>query len=144
MKNSVILMLLLLFFFSPIINAQETGPKKYENPEWFEIVQVKYKPGKKQKAKELIKEHFMATGREAGLPGPHMILDLVSGQWDMVYIWKLEEGIATLDYELSPEGAKFQEAFLKKVGSKERAEEIWNEYYSYVQDWNVEFAQKWE
>lgn len=144
MKNSIILLVLLLFLYSPNAEGQETGAKKFENPEWFEIVQVKYKPGAKQKAKELIKEHFMATGMEAGIPGPHLILDLVSGEWDMLYIWKLEEGIGTLDYEITPEGAKFREAFLKKVGSQQRAEEIWSEYDSYVQDWKVEFARKWE
>ena len=136
--------MVVLFLFSPALMGQETGAKEYQNPEWFEIVHVKYKAGTKEKAQAIIKDYFMATGRESNLPGPQMMLDVVSGEWDMLFLWKLEEGIKTLDYEISPTGAKFREAFLKKVGGEEKARAIWEEYYSYIQDWDTEFARKWE
>lgn len=144
MKKLVIITVLFLFLIPSSAPGQETGPKKYQNAEWFEIVQVKYKAGKKENAQAIIKDYFMATGREANIPGPHLILDLVSGEWDMVFLWKLEEGIETLNYEISPTGAKFREAFLKKVGGQEKAKEIWEEYYSYILDWKSEFARSWE
>lgn len=143
MKKFPILTLLFIFLIAPLANGQETGSKKFQNPEWFEIVQVKYKAGKKEKAQSLIKDYFMATGQAAGLPGPHMTLDMVSGEWDMVFLWKMEEGIETLNYEISPTGAKFRKAFMEKVGGEEKAQQIWEEYYSYIQDWNSEIARKW-
>lgn len=144
MKKLSVLTVLFLFLISPMAKGQETGPVKYENPEWFEIVQVKYKPGMKGKAQDLIKEHFMSTAKEAGLPGPYMILNFISGEWDMLYVWKLEEGLETLNYEISPNGVKFRDAFFKKMGGPEKAREIWNEYDSYIQDWKIEFARGWE
>ncbi|MDX1603838.1 MAG: hypothetical protein R3209_12265 [Salinimicrobium sediminis] len=144
MKNLMLLTMWTLFLFTSTAQGQETKAKQFENPQWFEIVQVKYKAGQKEKAQAIIKDHFMATGMESNLPGPHMMLDLVSGEWDMIFIWELEEGIKTLDFEISPTGAKFRDAFMKKVGGEEKAREIWQEYYSYIQDWKTELARKWE
>lgn len=143
MKNLAVTVLL-LFLFSATRMGQETAAREFQNPEWFEIIHVKYKAGQKEKAQTITKDYFMATGRESNLPGPYMMLDLISGEWDMVFIWELEEGIKTLDYEISPTGAKFRDAFFKKVGGEEKAREIWQEYYSYILDWKTEFARKWE
>lgn len=143
MKN-LILTVSLLFLFTSAVKGQETGAKEFQNPQWFEIVQVKYKAGQKERAQTLIRDYFMATGMESNLPGPHMMLDLVSGEWDMMFIWELEEGIQTLNYEITPTGAKFRDAFMKKVGGEQKAGEIWQEYYSYIQDWKTELARKWD
>lgn len=132
----------LLFCFNLSAQEEEMTPKKYENPQWYVIQYVNFKEGKSSDAKKIIKDHFLEADREAGNTGPVMELDLVFGEWDFVVIWHMEEGVEALNWEISPEGVKWIQAFRKQAGSKERATEIMEEFQSYIVATKSEFARK--
>ena len=60
----------------------------------------------------------------------------------MVVIWELEEGIETLNYEISPNDVKWMGELSNLTGSQEKAMGKLDEFYSYLAEWKTEIARK--
>ena len=134
------LLLMLSFLLVGNMNAQEMEAKKYENPEWYQLVYVDYVAGKEDDARKLINDYFKKASDQAGTSKPVMEFSLYSGEYDFLYIWKLDEGLQSLDWEVSPRQVEWGKAFMEMVGSKEKADEISDEYSSYVKSVKIELA----
>lgn len=137
--------LVALFFCFQFLSAQEEDEitaKKYENPEYYMITYLKFHSGKARDAKKIIDEQFVPAGEEAGVPGPVMHLDLITGEWDMILVWQLDEGVESLNWEVSPTDVKWQTVFFERVGGKEKGTAIGQEYGSYIQHSKTELARK--
>lgn len=143
MRSIKFLVLTLALVFSVnMLSAQEMEAKKYDNPEWYRIVYVDYKPGKTGEARKLINDYFKKAGDKAGTSGPVMEFAMNSGEYDYMYIWKLEDGIQSLDWESSPNSIKWQKAYMEMMGSEDKAKEIREKYSSLVSSAKSELARK--
>ena len=92
---------------------------------------VDYKSGMRTEALELIAEHFMPAGEAAGLPGP-VAIHFQTGEWDAAFHWRLEGGMADLEWYTSANDIKWMEALVAQEGSKEAADALIASYRSMV------------
>lgn len=144
-SGSFFTVLALLFCFQTLFAQEnEMKAKKYENPEYYVITYLKFETGKNHAAKKIIQDYFAPSGVKANVPGPTMILDLVTGEWDMMIAWQLKEGLESLNWEMSPDDVKWGKAFQEMAGSTEKAEEINKEWDSYIQASKTQLARKWQ
>lgn len=139
--RSLIPAIALVFCFN-FLSAQEMTAKKYENAQWYTVDYVQFEPGKANDAKKIIDEYFIPTDKDSNLPGPVMELEVVFGDWDMIVLWKMEDGVEALTWEVHPDLVKWLTAFEKRAGSKEKAVEIQKEFSSYIKTSKSELVRK--
>ena len=113
--------------------AQEETPEgqKRENADYYEIVRIDYEPGKRDTALDIIRNHYIPAVQETGYAGPAMTLVHQTGPWDLTLVWELTRGPSAFAWEVTPEGAAFQQQFVEMVG-EEKAQEIAERYQSYI------------
>ena len=119
-------------FTTNLVQAQEMKAKKFDNPEWKRIVFVKFKADKSYRAKEIIKNYYAKAGQKVGVPGPSMMVDLMTGEWDMMYVWDMKGGIEEMNWEISPDNVKWMGALNEVAGSPEKAKMIMDEFSSLI------------
>ncbi|MHA7112314.1 hypothetical protein ACRTDU_19480 [Sunxiuqinia elliptica] len=130
MKKISLLLVMLLFLASGLFAQDEIKPSKFENVSWHEVVFIDFKPGKVERAKEIIEE-YKAAGKAAGVTGPETHW-FMTGEYNMMLIWTMKGGPADLEWRRSPDGVKWWTEFIKQQGSKEAAEALQKEYASLV------------
>lgn len=82
--------------------AQDTPePQRYENVDWNNVVMVDFKPGKRGRALEIIREHYVPASEEAGTSMPVMI-EMMSGEYDIMLVWMMDDGPSEMTWERSP------------------------------------------
>jgi hypothetical protein len=117
------------------VQAQEEGempqPQRYEDVTWNGVSLIDFKPGKKARAMEIVRNHFIPAYKEAGVPVPQTI-ELQTGPWDVLLIGHMKEGPSMLTWETSPQEVKVQEAMLELAGDQEEMQKIVDEYQSLV------------
>ena len=98
--------------------AQDEAPKaaKYANVKWYEISHVAYHPTKRDDALTILYDHFFPAAQTAGIPIPRVLEYATGGQWDIAVIYPLPDGPGYLEWELSPEGAKWIRALTERLG----------------------------
>jgi hypothetical protein len=145
MKNviSIFTTAALLILFTTSLSAQEErAPKKYDNPEWKRVVYVDYHSGKAGKAFKVINNYYEKAAEKAGTPRPSLMLRMETGEYDLMIIWDLQEGVESLNWEVSPSNIKWWKAFVEVAGSEEKANAIQEEYRSYVRSGKSELVRK--
>ena len=130
MKKISLLIFLVLFAVSGIMAQDDMQAVKHENSTWYRVVFVDYKQGKIDRAKEIIKEYEKA-GKAAETPPPKMMW-LITGDYDLMLVWKLKNGPSDLEWKWSPDGVKWWKEFISQQGSKEAAEKLSAEYSNLV------------
>ena len=111
-----------LFLFVSLIASAQTEGKKYDNPQWKRVVYIAYKAGKFNRAREIIKNYHGKATVNAGTPGPEMLLEMNSGEWDLMIIWGMKGGISDMDWDVNPNGLKWRKAMNELAGSAEKAQ----------------------
>ncbi|TRZ41847.1 hypothetical protein [Robertkochia solimangrovi] len=134
--------IIICFLAAFAVDAQELTEKRLENPEWLKVISLNMYPGTYDKAMDLMKTYFLEADKQAGLPAAELTMEMVTGEYDLVIVWKYENGIESLNWELSPETIKWYNALVGIAGSKEEADAILEEYWSYVKDSKVEISRK--
>lgn len=129
-----------LVFVSQGLNAQEMTAKKYDDPQWYNVVHIDYKAGNYNKARKIVADYFMKASENAGTPGPVMVLELNSGKYDIMAVWHMKEGIESMNWDISPDNIKWRNALNELAGSPEKAGEILKEYQSYIASSSNEIA----
>jgi len=130
MRLALTVALICLFAIPSGLDAQEA--EKWDDVDWYRIVQVDFHNGKAGDARRTIEEHFMPAGREAGTPTPVMMLWNVTGEWDLTIIWHMQDGPASMEWRRSPDNVKWWKKFMEREGGEEAAEKIQSEYASLV------------
>lgn len=135
MRKPTIGILFCCFIFMAAVKsqAQETvKAKKMEGHTWHQVVMVKFKPGMADSAAKIIDDHFMKAGMEmeSDMPGPQM-MRLRSGEWDMLMVWTLK-GIEDLNWETSPDDAKWMAQMAKQEGGMDKAMKLMKDYMSLI------------
>lgn len=120
-----------LLFFNTVNAQQEIKAKKFDNPQWKQIVFIKYIAGKLNRAKEIIHNYFEKASQKAGTPGP-AIITMTTGEWDLMFIWEMKDGIEELNWETKPNDIKWITALNELAGGSEKAKVILDEYSSYI------------
>ncbi len=144
LRTTVTVLALLFCFTSISAQEEEMTPKKYENPEYYFITFIKFETGKVMPAKKIIQDYFVPSGVKANVPGPAMMLDLVTGEWDMMVSWKLKDGLEAINWEMSPDDVKWGKAFQEMAGNREKAEEINAEWQSYIKASKTQLARRYQ
>lgn len=132
MKILISILACFLFSISGLHAQEEMKAEKYENPQWYWIVKIDFAPGKMNRAKEIVEDYFMKASEDAGTPTPAMALDMNSGEYDMMVVWHMKDGIEAMNWKTSPDDVKWFQAMAKVAGSPEKAQEVWQEYQSYI------------
>ena len=126
-----------LSMFAVPASAQEDedGPMTQgDDAHYISSTLVKFKPGKRERAFEIIAEHFMPAGEKAGTPGPLGVIHYQTGEWDAQFVWELEGGMADLEWYRSPNNIKWWAALAEQEGGEEAASELMGEYQSLIAD----------
>jgi hypothetical protein len=129
----------LLIFVSVVAFAQ-TEAKKYDDPQWKRINYVDYKQGKFNRAREIINKYHAKASEKAGTPGPEMVLEMNSGEWDIMAIWGMKGGISDMDWEIDSNDIKWRKAMNEIAGSPEEAQAIIDELQSLINRSSSEIA----
>lgn len=130
MKRISLLFVLAIFLVTGVLAQEEIKAIKYKDVTWHRVVMVNYKPGKITRAKEIIKM-YQAAGAAAQTKGPEEHW-MVTGKYDVMLIWHMEGGPSDMEWQRSPDGAKWTKEFIKQQGSKEAADKIRQEYASLI------------
>ena len=128
--------LLILFsasftFLSPSVYAQEMPQAtEREGVAYYLARYVKFKPGKANRGRNIIYEHYKRTDQAIGLQT--ITFDFMTGPWDHVAYFPLEEGPSELAWEVSPRNAEWVAAFSEQEGGMDEARKIWAQYSDLV------------
>ncbi|GAA4314368.1 hypothetical protein GCM10023164_09930 [Christiangramia aestuarii] len=121
--------------------AQEMKAEKYENPEWVSIAYIKFKPMKKDPAMNIIENYFAKADQDAGIDAP-TAYHLAYGDYDMMVIWDMKDGIETLNWKTTPDDVKWMKSMGKIAGGQDKAMAKLEEFMSYVETWDNTLARK--
>lgn len=112
----------------PVV-AQTSAPE-LSKVDWYHIELIKWKPGKGQRAHQII-EMFEKVDKELGFKG---VIDfhLSTGEWDSIVAMPMRGGIAQMGWANNPDEKKWDEAFAKQVGGMDKAKVLWEEFDSLV------------
>ena len=82
-RNGIIAVALLGIFVAAQAFAQDRNEPQTQGDDavYVSVTFVKYKPGKRGEAFQMIDEHFRVAGEQAGVPGPRAI-HFQTGKWD--------------------------------------------------------------
>lgn len=136
MKFKILLMAILLF--PCYLMAQEEQAKKLENVDWYWIIHLKFKIDKKAEAHEIIKNYWRPIENKIGRE--QNVYEFETGDWDLIRVVKMEEGISTMEWELSPMGIEYNKEFLKIAGSEESMNEVRKKWSECLQESKTEIA----
>lgn len=129
----ILLPLFTLLFCFNLISAQEMTAEKYKNVDWYSVTFYDFHDGKKDEAMKLVNEYFLPTDQDLGRKEVKEF-DLLFSEWDHMTIFPMEEGLEAFEWKTSPEYVEWNKALEKRAGSKERVEEIFKEWSSYVKE----------
>ena len=107
-------------------DGHEEAKPELANKDWYNVVSMRFHAGKQADAMELIKM-FIATDKALGLEPPIM-LNMSTGEYDVMVMFKMREGIASMGWKNSPSGKKWNAKFTELVGGEEKAKEHWEKF----------------
>jgi hypothetical protein len=113
----------------------EEGPiTQGDDARYVSATHVKFKPGKRERAMEIIADHFVPAGEAAGTPRPLGVIHYQTGEWDALFVWRLEGGMADLEWYRSEDDIKWFAALVEQEGGEEAAGALIAEYRGLVDE----------
>lgn len=140
MKKLMVFVGVLVFISFNTFAQDDPKPQKHENVSWHNVVKVDFKSGQIGRAKEIIKI-YEAAGEEAGTPGPEKFW-FETGQYDLMLIWKMENGPGDMEWSRSPNNINWRKAVIKQLGSEEKLKELQKEYSSLISSSTSDICRK--
>jgi len=126
---------LTMFAIPASAQDEEEGPvTQGDDARYISATLIRYKPGKRERAMEIIAEHFMPAGEKAGTPGPLGVIHFQTGEWDALFVWNLEGGMADLEWYRTENDIKWFAALVEQEGGEEAAGKLIAEYQSLVDE----------
>ncbi len=119
----------------------QMAAKKYEGT-WYQVVNVDFKEGMKEKALAHIAEHFVPAGIKIGTH-PFIVLVHETGPWDITVVWTLKNGPADMEWAMSPDDVRWMQAMAEQEGSMEAAQKAWQDYVAMIDHSEVTLAHAW-
>jgi hypothetical protein len=106
--------------------------KKFDNPQWKTIVFVQFKEGKMDRVREIIRNYFAKAADKAGTPQPSLATELATGEWNMMLVWDMKEGLEQMNWETNPNDVKWMTAMNDIAGGADKAKAILDEWSSLI------------
>ena len=130
---------LFVFAVPAIAQDDDSGPMTQgDDAKYLRVSYVKYKPGQREMAMQIITEHLMPAGEKAGTNPPMLAIHFQTGKWDAAFIWEMDGGMADLEWYRSPSNVKWRAALAELEGGTEQADAIWKKYVSAIAESYVE------
>jgi hypothetical protein len=126
---------LAMFAIPASAQDDDEGPiTQGEDARYVSATLVKFKSGKRERAFEIIADHFVPAGEKAGTPAPLGVIHYQTGEWDALFVWDLEGGMADLEWYRSEDDIKWFAALAEQEGGEEAAGKLLAEYQSLVDE----------
>jgi len=113
-------------------DAEDGAMTQGEDAVYISVTHMKFKPGKRERAMQIVAEHFRPASEAAGLPGAMLAIHYQTGKWDAAWVWVLEGGMADLEWYRSPNNIKWWNALVEREGGEEAAEALMSEFQGSV------------
>ena len=113
--------------------AQGMKPQRIENVTWVSVVHVKFKPGKRERAMDIIEKYFAAADKAAGTGAGVRGYHFATGGWDAVYFFPMSGGPADLTWATSPDDVKWMGEMAKLAGDADKAKAILDEFDTLIE-----------
>ena len=114
---------------------ENNGPMTWgEDARYDQVVFIQFKPGKRERAMQIIAEKFVPASEKAGTSEPVWVEHFQTGKWDILLVWQLEGGTADLKWFRSPDDIKWFNALAELNGGQEAAQKLWDEFSSTIAD----------
>jgi hypothetical protein len=104
--------------------------ERAQNLSYWYVDMVKFKPGKRQRASELVEQYFRPIDQEMG--GQSIDIHMGTGEWDYITLFPMPGGPVDLTWLTSPDDVRFMNLLAKRAGSMEAARKIVDEWESLV------------
>ncbi|TLU65123.1 hypothetical protein FE810_09355 [Thalassotalea litorea] len=112
--------------------SAEDGKRYEDSVKWKNVVKITYKIGKRDDALKIIKDYYQVASKKAKTPMPEMVMEMHTGDYDLLVIWHMQNGIEDMTWETNPDSVAWRKALNDVAGSEEKAQEILDEYVSYI------------
>lgn len=132
-KRTVSMITILAIALSFNLAQAEEGKRYEDSAKWKSVVKVNYKPGKRDEALGIIRDYYVKASIKAGTLRPESVLEMHTGDYDLLIIWHMKGGITDMTWEKSPDNIKWRAALNELAGSKEKAQEILTQYINCVE-----------
>jgi hypothetical protein len=111
------------------------GPMTWgEDAQYDQVVLIKFKSGKRERAMQIIDEKFVPASEKAGTSEPIWVEHFQTGEWDMLLVWHLAGGTPDLQWYRSADDIKWFNALAELNGGREAAQKLWDEFSSTIAD----------
>lgn len=139
-KLTVIVAVVVAVAALPVVAGEDLPQaKKYDSQEWFLMVHVQFEAGQAEKALKIVKDKFAPAAKASGFKMPK-VFQCRTGEWDVIYIFHLQDGVSEMEWQISPMDAKWFAAFAEQEGSMEAAQKVYTEYDELIEDWQTELV----
>ena len=108
--------------------AQDMPKAERGDVNWYEIHFIKFKPGKRARAHEIIDNYYIPADKAAGTGAGIVDFHFNTGAWDGVVAFPMAGGPADMTWETSPDDVKWMTALAGIAGGMDKAQAILNEW----------------
>ncbi|HEX6784786.1 MAG TPA: hypothetical protein VF098_09070 [Sphingomicrobium sp.] len=126
-----VIMMLTLPMAAPV-SAQSLQARKIPDAQFIRVEFIKFRPGGEDRAFELEDKYFTPAWKRSGLTPP-LELHLQTGPWDRIYVYELKSGMAEMEWQVSPDRARFLNALSTIAGGEREALRITAEWDGLVE-----------
>jgi hypothetical protein len=134
-----LLLLLLPLGTDAALAQNELQPRRLENVAWTGVTLVKFNAGSEGRAMEIIRQYFEPAAQKAGIQAPQ-IIEMRTGEWNLVLLWPMAEGVEGLTWEVHPDNAKWMQALGEVAGGADKGQALWREYLGLVDEGTYEIG----
>jgi len=104
-------------------DAEDGTATQGDDAVYLSVTFVSFKPGMRGEAFGIIDDHFVPASIAAGTAQP-VAVHFQTGPWDASFHWRLENGMADLEWFTSPRDVKWRAALVAQEGSEEAADAL--------------------
>ncbi|MEW6998051.1 hypothetical protein AADZ86_10135 [Colwelliaceae bacterium BS250] len=142
MKKSILTIVtaLALFSVSSLSYSEEAGKRYDASASWKSVVKINFKPGKTNDALKIIKDYYKPATVKAKTSGPETIMEMHTGDYDLLVVWGMPGGISDMTWENHPDNKLWRDALNEIAGGEEKAQAIMDEYLSYIDNAESDIA----
>jgi len=133
LKNIIVLgFSCIALIYTPLVTAKDA--KRYDDSVmWKNVVKINFKIGKRSDALKIINEHFRPATKKAKTSPPELLLEMSTGDYDLLVVWHMEGGINDMTWDVSPDNITWRKALNELSGGKDKAQKVIDEYRSYIE-----------
>jgi hypothetical protein len=122
-------------------NAQSIAAHKIPSAEFVRVEFIKFKPGGEDRAFELEDKYITPAWKASGLTPP-LELHLQTGPWDRIYVYDLKCGLSEVEWQVSPDRARFLAALAHIAGGPKAALDVMAEWDRQVERRETQIGHK--